>query len=268
MKSFFVWGTFLAVLSVFFWYVLPEDHELKEVNTWQKMTLPGELSLAHVFLDEDCSGCHTPVHGVKDSTCISCHANAESLLQREPTAFHASIQNCVTCHREHQGRLASTTRMDHELLAQIGLSSLWEDKGVDSENREEGEKLFEYIKSISKIGLNVGSNSKEGLSTAESVLNCSVCHSNEDPHRTYFGDDCTECHSTKVWTIPSFEHPLPSSKECAQCHAPPPSHYMMHFKMISAKVAGKPHANVNECFECHQTTSWNDIRDVGWYKHH
>jgi hypothetical protein len=35
----------------------------------------------------------------------------------------------------------------------------------------------------------------------------------------------------------------------------PPSHYMMHFKMISMKVAHQEHNGVRECFLCHQTTS-------------
>ena len=43
---------------------------------------------------------------------------------------------------------------------------------------------------------------------------------------------------------------------------------MMHFKMVSAKVACQPNALVNECYKCHQTTSWNDIKGVGFYKHH
>jgi hypothetical protein len=38
--------------------------------------------------------------------------------------------------------------------------------------------------------------------------------------------------------------------------------------MISMTVAGQPHARVEQCFLCHQTTAWNDIKRVGWYKHH
>jgi hypothetical protein len=33
-------------------------------------------------------------------------------------------------------------------------------------------------------------------------------------------------------------------------------------------VARKPHAKVEQCYLCHQTTAWNDIKGVGWYKHH
>ncbi len=25
---------------------------------------------------------------------------------------------------------------------------------------------------------------------------------------------------------------------------------------------------VDQCYRCHQTTSWNDIKGVGFYKHH
>lgn len=38
--------------------------------------------------------------------------------------------------------------------------------------------------------------------------------------------------------------------------------------MVSMTVAGEPHAEVRQCYLCHQTTAWNDIRDVGLYKHH
>lgn len=27
-------------------------------------------------------------------------------------------------------------------------------------------------------------------------------------------------------------------------------------------------ARPNQCYRCHQTTSWNDILGVGYYKHH
>ncbi len=43
---------------------------------------------------------------------------------------------------------------------------------------------------------------------------------------------------------------------------------MGHFQMVSKRVAGQPHADVRQCFLCHQTTAWNDIKGVGWYKHH
>lgn len=43
---------------------------------------------------------------------------------------------------------------------------------------------------------------------------------------------------------------------------------MGHFSMVSQKLTGKEHARVDECFECHNTTGWNDIVNVGFHKHH
>lgn len=43
---------------------------------------------------------------------------------------------------------------------------------------------------------------------------------------------------------------------------------MGHFAMVSRRVAGQPDATVEDCYVCHQTTVWNDIKVVGLYKHH
>ena len=106
------------------------------------------------------------------------------------------------------------------------------------------------------------------VSDKEALLNCTQCHSNDDRHLGLFGEDCVQCHSTDKWSLPKFIHPSSQSRDCNQCHEAPPSHYMQHFKMISAKVAGEPKAKVEECYACHQSTSWNDIKRAGWYKHH
>lgn len=100
------------------------------------------------------------------------------------------------------------------------------------------------------------------------MLDCYLCHGNKDRHLGFFGEDCAKCHGTDKWTIPEYRHPSPNSMDCAQCHQAPPSHYMMHFKMVSMRVAGRMSADVNQCHLCHQTTAWNDTKGVGWYKHH
>lgn len=221
-------------------------------TAWQRMALPGELSQAHAFLEHDCAACHAAVEGVKASNCIVCHANNESLLQRQPTSFHASISSCKECHLEHQGRGRLATNMDHVMLAEIGLRQL-KDDDVDSE-----------LLTWSKLWVPPHAH----ITPEETVLNCATCHSNDDRHFQLFGQDCAQCHATNRWTIAEFRHPSPNSMDCVQCHQAPPSHYMMHFKMISAKVACQPNAEVHQCYLCHQTTSWNDIKGVGFYKHH
>lgn len=259
MKKFMLWSIVVMSFGVGGWFILPQEDMLKQAVTWQRLTMPGELSRAHSFLDRDCAACHTPVQGIEDSTCISCHANNELLLQRQPTAFHASLGSCASCHLEHAGRQNLNRVMDHKTLATIGIKTLQRHENEDADDQKTVSGLLHWLKT----------NKIQGeISSSELLLQCSSCHSYEDPHQSFFGKECTDCHVTSQWTISAFRHPSPNSTNCAQCHQAPPSHYMEHFKMISATVAGKPHAAISECFECHQTTSWNEIQSVGWYKHH
>lgn len=229
---------------------------------WQRATEPGRLSAAHAYLEDNCAACHTAVRGADSAKCMACHAGSESLLTREPTAFHASIDNCRNCHPEHLGPSVRPTSMDHAALAHLGLQLLR--KG---ETGSESRLLYDRLNDAMRQAPSERTNHKR-ISPAESMLSCAACHSTKDRHRTLFGNDCASCHSTQRWTIPEFKHPSAKSMDCAQCHQAPPSHYMMHFHMVSMRVAGQHHARVDQCYMCHQTTAWNDIKNVGWYKHH
>ena len=237
---------------------------LTSTSTWQAAVSPGPLSAAHTFLENNCSACHTPVSGVTASNCIVCHANNTSLLQRQPTAFHADISSCSECHTEHRGLSHRPATMDHDALAEAGLRQLSENTDPDTEDRLALRKLYHVLREGPAKSPLVNPD----LTALELVLDCATCHKNDDRHFELFGMDCASCHSASAWTIPEFRHPSPASLDCSQCHQAPPSHYMMHFGMISQKVAGQPHAQVEQCYKCHQTTSWPDIRGAGWYKHH
>ena len=240
---------------------------LGSVSEWQRMANPGKLSEAHAFLEHDCKACHTPVKGAEAVNCIVCHANDDSILQRQPTAFHSDVGSCKDCHTEHRGRHSEITSMDHNALAKIGRSQL---EQATNGSDDESAALLRWLKQAGTGSTKPVPSAfvHPALSNAERTLSCASCHSNDDQHFELFGNDCASCHETKKWNLPEFRHPSPTSQDCAQCHQAPPSHYMGHFKMISAKVAGKPHAKVSECYTCHQTTSWPDIKGVGWYKHH
>jgi hypothetical protein len=244
-----------AVLLV----VLLRDTSLGEAATWQRQASPGRLSASHAFLENHCAACHTSVKGVEAANCVACHANNESLLQRQPTAFHSEVSSCRECHPDHQGGRRPPTAMDHAGLARIGLRQLGAGDGA-------GKLLVAWIKRQERAG---GTwTGPAHITPLEAALNCATCHANKDRHLGLFGQDCAQCHATPQWTIPEFRHPSPRSTDCGQCHQAPPSHYMGHFHMVSRKVAGNPRARVNQCYLCHQTTAWNDIKGVGWYKHH
>ncbi|NOX56081.1 MAG: cytochrome c3 family protein [Planctomycetes bacterium] len=250
-------GAFLGAIGL--WWATPPNAALKRAATWQRLTEPGKLSAAHRHLEQDCAACHAAVRGVEPARCILCHANNESVLQRQPTAFHASIASCKECHPEHRGFGRRPTEMDHRALVRIGLRQL-ASGAADSENQALRSQLLYRIEQ--------GAAPHKRISAEEALLDCSTCHANDDQHFGLFGTDCAQCHATDRWVIPEYRHPSPRSTDCAQCHQAPPSHYMMHFKMISQRVAGQHQARVDQCYLCHQTTSWNDIKRAGWYKHH
>ncbi|MFA6043716.1 MAG: class I SAM-dependent methyltransferase [Phycisphaerales bacterium] len=49
---------------------------------------------------------------------------------------------------------------------------------------------------------------------------------------------------------------------------PPSSQTRERSGTVSAIAARVEHADVSQCFLCHRTNAWNDIKGVGWYKHH
>ena len=247
-------GTAAATLSVV--------HFPRAQAAVQRAIRPGELSQPHAFLENNCVACQTPVTGVEAKSCIVCHADNKAILQREPTAFHADITACAVCHLEHQGRVPRATTMDHVALANLGLRQMQHETG------KQGKTSDDFVAWLVKGASSAPSSATPQLKSGEALLNCAICHQTKDRHRGLFGNDCAQCHGTAKWTLPEFRHPAPTSQSCAQCHQAPPSHSMMHFKMISMTVAKQEHAEVSQCFLCHQTTSWNDIKGVGFYKHH
>lgn len=199
---------------------------------WRGLVNPGELSQAHAFLAGECEACHMPHMGVEAKACLTCHA-ANSFTAKPSTRFHAQAQRCGSCHFEHQGR-RSPTAMDHAVLLR---PSAWRPGAAPPVTAHPGS------------------------------LDCASCHGVSDPHQGLMGQACNSCHGVKTWKIESFRHPATTSAECAECHRPPPSHSMMHFSMVSQRVAGR-RARVEQCFACHTTDDWNNIQRAGRFAHH
>lgn len=220
------------------------------VPGWTRLVEPGPLSDSHSFLSGKCETCHTPMKGIEARSCVACHAPAAAELARQATAFHAGIQDCRGCHVEHTGA-GRIIRMDHAAL----LRAAPDHPRLDLSSRI-ARDVADYL------GV------ERADSAAVRALDCAGCHQNQDPHQELFGKDCVTCHATATWRITSFVHPSPASRDCVQCHQAPPSHYMGHFHMISKFVAGKHDAKVEQCYLCHVPSSFNEIRGVGWYKHH
>ena len=229
----------------------------------QRQVSPGNLSTGHAFLSGDCAACHTALTGPEPAKCIGCHANTPVLLQRQSTAFHANIGACTACHGEHQGASVPPPMMNHLALAKLGQQRT--DSGA---NLNWMDRVVRRVSQIDRDRAIERDATNPLLSRAEAALDCATCHALRDRHQQLFGPTCGACHRTDQWTIPGYVHPPQRSTNCVQCHQAPPSHYMMHFKMVSQVVARQPRATVDQCYLCHETTRWNDIVGVGWYKHH
>lgn len=240
------------------WWAYPH---VQDPTFWRAQVSPGPLTRAHAFLEQRCSACHVTLKNVPAEQCIVCHANQTELLQRQATAFHSSIGSCVDCHKEHRDGVRAIP-MDHQALAAIGLRKLRK-AAPGSEQQALYEQLSFWLRTDAPVRT-----ANPHLTPDESLLECKTCHASRDRHWGLFGSDCGQCHATAQWSIAEFTHPPPSSTDCVQCHQAPPSHFMEHFRMVSMTAAGVENARVEQCYVCHQTTAWNDIRAVGIVKHH
>lgn len=248
---------FVAVAVLFLVFFSTPWENGGTYKDWPGQVMPGKLTQAHQAISTKCASCHTSGKGADDAKCITCHAENRAFLQRQPTAFHATIGHCSACHAEHQGVNANMRKMDHEVLAKIGANILEssQDKSPQSGSQE-----------VLAVHPHV--------SARVATLNCAGCHGTKDKHQGLMGKNCASCHGDTQWRISEFQHPSVNSMTCSQCHQAPPSHYMMHFEMVDKKIATAQKngccgaVNVSQCYACHQTTSFNDIKGVGYYKHH
>lgn len=256
---------------------------------WASVASPGPLSSAHAFLGSQCESCHTPNVGIKIEACVTCHIADAVTLANQTNAFHATIGECKGCHIEHQGVDARPIKMDHSVLTAVGLRAAQAEvppgqqaaaamtaarrflagaAGSAAAAEGEGNPTQPMVDSAAtarrlQAGL-VGS--RPALD--DGGLNCASCHSFQDKHDGLFGQQCADCHAVETWEVVGFLHPSAKSQECNQCHQAPPSHYMMHFEMMDQAVTGQHGARVEQCYLCHLTNSFNEIKGVGWLKHH
>ena len=265
----------LGGIWAFNWRWLGTDETLTQL---QQHVSPGKLSAAHASLVRTCAACHTSVRGPEDAKCIACHATNTAVLQRQPSAFHANIGSCAQCHIEHQGSDANLRKMNHATLARVGLARIGLAQLDEQRDTTQASQRADLLNWLSQHPLSATLDVQHPhISALEMTLNCRSCHATKEPHTGLFGTECADCHGTANWVIAQFQHPSANSIDCAQCHQAPPSHYMEHFNMISKPIAGQQDAavaaccgpaQVNQCYRCHQSTSWDDIKGLGWYKHH
>ena len=195
---------------------------------------PGELSVFHRGLKNDCNNCHVSFGGVPSAKCLNCHKI--DTIGSDNTSFHPVKYpfhkylintNCITCHTEHNGDAGLITKriFDHELLQSS-------------------------VKS-----------------------NCSICHTKpSDNLHGGFNSECSSCHSTLTWKGASFDHQKyfifdnDHPGKCENCHSDPNTFkswtcYNCHEhsqENISRKHSKEGINDFANCIKCHRSSSKPD----------
>lgn len=221
---------------------------------WRAAVVPGPLSAAHAFLSGRCESCHVPDKGVEAAACLTCHTFAPELLAKQDTAFHATIGECAACHLEHKSG-DRPIHMDHGALVAAG--------AVRRPDPAELGSLAALERLLDEAGTALRPRGAALPATQADRLECTTCHTAQDPHRSRFGASCQSCHTTENWAVSGWQHPSPRSTDCAQCHQAPASHAEEHFLGTAQRVAIRRPARIEQCYLCHQTNSFSSFRAGG-----
>jgi len=225
---------------------------------WAAASSPGQLSAGHAFLGAQCESCHTPNQGIRTENCVTCHIADAATLARQSATFHASVGECRGCHVEHQGLDARPIKMDHSVLTQVGVKAAHAGAIPGQPAADATVAVRHFLAGLTG----------HGPATDAAALDCGSCHSFQDKHQGLFGQQCADCHAVETWKVAGYLHPSAKSQECNQCHQAPPSHYMMHFAMMDQGITGQKNARVEQCYACHLTNSFDELKGVGWVKMH
>ncbi|MEQ1522504.1 MAG: cytochrome c3 family protein, partial [Aestuariivirga sp.] len=181
-------------------------------NVVEKLMMPGELSSAHIKLEEDCANCHKTLEKEAQSDlCMDCHKPVKHDISQK-RGFHGKDMivgksECFTCHVEHRGR---------------------ETRIINLEPITFNHDHTEYPLEGRHASATCSSCHIEGKKFREAPHGCLDCHKTDEPHRGELGDDCAKCHTSENWrTLATiFDHtktrfPLTGKhrqQPCISCH--------------------------------------------------
>lgn len=218
------------------------------------MLLKGYAS--HADFEKQCNNCHDPLTTNLATKCVDCHADVYQQIQTD-RGVHSQIvgvNECASCHPEHQGRsfdptLASFQLFDHSATS---YSLNWHQENYDITPMQ----CSECHKNVS-------------FSIVDNKT-CLDCHSRHEKtfaesHVRDFGSDCLGCHDG-LDQMQNFDHSqtgfqlngkhgqikcvdchiesllIDSPKDCIDCHGEPTIHEGLFDQT---------------CEACHTQESWS-----------
>ena len=149
-----------------------------QINSLERLVMPGPLSTQHATLEANCAACHKPFsRELQKSLCLDCHTD----VARDITAkagFHGKTANvgnaeCAACHAEHAGRGADILHLDRNRFDH-GVTS-FPLRGKHAETKCES----------------CHTPDKKSFHAAETE--CNACHAKDDRHHGNLGVVCSDC---------------------------------------------------------------------------
>lgn len=170
--------------------------------------------------------------------CIFCHKKDDKMV------YTWDPLNCESCHLSEHGNQFSKYRVNGNFCENCHASSSWETLSFDHKTTR-----FPLSGKHSEVNCGRCHKAQDNVIQYENVdYKCASCHT--DPHAKQFGErSCENCHGTRNWKIPRFNHDTLSefaldgqhkNLQCGQCHKFDPKLNTIRFKPI-------PH----QCQDCH-----------------
>jgi len=226
----------------------------------------GEDDVHDGGLGEQCDSCHDsklwqsppkfdhrqtnfPLSGKHESLhCVSCH------LQ---THFQSKAKLCIDCHLAHDIHQGS----NGENCTDCHTENSWKELKFDHNTT-----LFSLTGAHKH--LNCVNCHEPGKEAKQASTQCSGCHGKTDIHFGLFGQQCSDCHTTKTWGANVFDHRRDThfaltgkhqNLSCTQCHIGPLSETLP--KDCNGCHAGDDihgDKDMKLCATCHETESWKE----------
>lgn len=233
LKLFIVWTATSISAAAFLGYNMFVKNE-------KSAFIPGETSHGHYQIELKCSACHTPMMGVKQDACMSCHEQEMKDIQdSHPETKFADPRNyemvakldarkCITCHTEHNPHVTDSF-------------------GVTLPG--------DYCKNCHE---EIGSERESHKGLAFNTCNNAGCHNYHDNRALYedflikhYGEDD---HLETQKEIPLKERKV---KELPLANGPEAVSPMIHQDWVSTAHA-KAGVNCKDCHTTKEKPEWND----------
>jgi hypothetical protein len=228
-------------------------------------------------LGEKCAQCHIERdwktttgrfdHDKTKFTLRNAHAGAKvkcNACHKDLTSFRNTPLDCLSCHKKddkHEGQEGKKCEQCHN------------DKAWKETRFDHGLSRFPLT------GKHIATPCKKCHETPrykDAPRDCYSCHKKEDKHKQKFGVQCENCHTTRAWSIWSFDHDAKTSYKldgahrkvaCESCHKEAAPKGKNAAVVGSGCIGCHRSEDVHDgqfgprCEQCHVTETWKKFKN-------